>query len=77
MYSFLRWLMRLMARTVLRRWNIRRTEDFGKIVFTLVENGDMGKTDGDTIEDFRRVYDFATAFESSYQIDGLPSEIRS
>src|SRR3982750_4453725 len=34
----------MLARTVLRRWNVTRTEDFGTIVFTLVENEDMAKT---------------------------------
>ena len=58
----------LLARTVLRRWNVTRTDDFGRIVFTLVEHGDMAKTEEDHIEDFHRVYDFETAFEAGYQI---------
>jgi uncharacterized repeat protein (TIGR04138 family) len=73
-YALMQW--GLMARTVLSRWNILRTEDFGKIVFTMVENGDMGKTEGDTIEDFRRVYDFKTAFEVGYRIEARASESR-
>src|ERR1700710_387458 len=58
----------VLARTVLRRWNIRRTYDFGKIVFTLVGNGDMAKTDDDRQEDFNNVFDFTTAFDAGYQI---------
>ena len=58
----------LLARTVLRRWSIRRTDDFGKIVFTLVENGHMSKTEDDRQEDFHNVFDFATAFDAGYQI---------
>ncbi len=58
----------LMARTVLRRWNITSTLDFGRIVFALIDVGQMQKTDEDTIDDFRNVYDFKTAFESSYRI---------
>jgi uncharacterized repeat protein (TIGR04138 family) len=57
-----------LARTVLRRWNITSTVDFGRIVFALVEAGLMQKTDDDTIEDFRNVYDFRAAFEAEYQI---------
>ena len=52
----------MLARTVLRRWNIHRSEDFGQIVFTMVEAGVMQKTDDDTIEDFCRVLDFSEAF---------------
>lgn len=59
----------LMARTVLARWNIRRTHDFGRIVFALVDNGWMQKTEEDSIEDFRDVFDFKTAFEAGYRIE--------
>ena len=59
----------LMARTVLARWNIRRTLDFGRIVFALVDNGWMQKTEEDTIEDFRDVFDFKAAFEADYKIE--------
>src|SRR5437867_2691550 len=66
-YALKRW--GLMAPTVLARWNISRTLDFGKIVFALVDNGLMKKTDEDQIEDFRDVYDFKSAFESGYRIE--------
>lgn len=52
----------LFARTVLDRWNIRRTEDFGRIVFLLVDAGLLRKTDEDCIEDFMGVYDFDEVF---------------
>ena len=61
----------LLARTVLARWNIRRTLDFGKIVFAMVRNGHMQATEEDTLEDFREVFDFTTAFEASYRIEKL------
>ena len=35
----------LMARTVFRLWGINRTDDFGEIVFNLVEANLMSKTD--------------------------------
>lgn len=66
-YALLQW--GLLARTVLRRWGITRTDDFGRIVFSLVENGWMSKTEEDTPEDFREVYDFALAFEEKYRIE--------
>jgi uncharacterized repeat protein (TIGR04138 family) len=61
-----------MARTVLARWNITRTLDFGTIVFSLIEIGNMQKTEQDTIEDFRSIFDFRTAFERDYRIEGAP-----
>ncbi|KKM44043.1 hypothetical protein LCGC14_1562110 [marine sediment metagenome] len=63
-----RWGM--MARMVLSRWNINSTTDFGNMVYLLVENDLMHKTEQDSLEDFRDVSDFAgvfgpeTAFES-------------
>lgn len=60
----------MMARTVLSRWNLTSTYDFGKIVFALVDNGYMSKTDEDSIDDFRNVYDFRTAFDPArYKIE--------
>jgi uncharacterized repeat protein (TIGR04138 family) len=58
----------LLARAVLRRWNVTSTLDFGRIVFALIDAGQMQKTDEDTLDDFRSVYDFRTAFESGYRI---------
>jgi uncharacterized repeat protein (TIGR04138 family) len=57
-----------LARTVLRRWNITSTLDFGRMVFAMVDAGLMQKTDDDSLEDFRNVYDFRAAFEAEYQI---------
>lgn len=59
----------LLARTVLRRWNITTTYDFGRIVFALVDHGHMSKTDDDDIEDFRNVFDFKSAFDQNYVIE--------
>ena len=58
----------LMARTVLARWNVTSTMDFGRIVFALVEHQHLQKTDDDTIDDFRGVYDFRAALESDYRV---------
>jgi uncharacterized repeat protein (TIGR04138 family) len=65
-FALLRW--GLLARTVLRRWNVNSTLDFGRMVFAMVDNGFMSKTEHDTIDDFRGVFDFRTAFEAGYQI---------
>ncbi len=50
-----------LARTVLRRWNIHGTIDFGQMVYLMIEHDFMRKTDEDSIEDFRDVYDFDEA----------------
>jgi len=52
----------LLARTVLSKWNITTTEDFGRIVFGMISAGLMRKTDEDTMDDFRLVFDFDEAF---------------
>jgi uncharacterized repeat protein (TIGR04138 family) len=51
-----------LARTVFDTWNVRGTADFGRIVFNLVDAGEMGKTDDDSIRDFESVYRFEDAF---------------
>lgn len=52
----------LLAPTVLHRWRIRCTLDFGRMVYFLIQHGYMLKTDEDSLEDFRDVYDFEAAF---------------
>jgi uncharacterized repeat protein (TIGR04138 family) len=51
-----------LAPTVLATWGIRRTDDFGAIVFNMIEIGQMRKTKADKREDFHGVYDFDDAF---------------
>lgn len=58
-----------MAQTVFHNWGIRTTDDFGRMVFELVDRGEMRKTDSDHISDFYEVYDFDEVFNRQYQID--------
>ena len=44
-------------------------EDFGHIVFAMVEAGMMFKTEEDSIKDFQGVYDFSDAFSPRLQLD--------
>ena len=62
-----------MALTVLRTWGIQRTEDFGEIVFNLVESGKLGKTDKDNRGDFANGYDFFETFGKPYEIEIIPT----
>ena len=56
-----------MTLTVLKHWGIKTTEDFGNIVFNLVENRVLSKTEDDNIEEFRDGYDFGEVFDSGYR----------
>ena len=56
-----------MAKTVLAAWGVRCGEDFGALVFNLVNAGVLGKTDEDRPEDFAGGYDFDQAFRAPFQ----------
>lgn len=58
-----------MAKHVLNSWGVERTQDFGAIVFDLVEHGVLRKTEEDRLEDFADRFDFAEAFERDYYKD--------
>ena len=47
----------MLARAVLGRWSIRGTIDFGNMVYLLIKHEFMHKTEEDSIEDFRGVFD--------------------
>ncbi len=51
-----------MVVTVFDSWGIRSTEDVGHMVFNLIGEGIFGKTDEDSIEDFKNIFDFQEAF---------------
>lgn len=55
----------LLAPCVLRHWKIARTEDFGRIVYALIEAEQLAKSPEDSIDDFHSVFDFEEAFSSS------------
>lgn len=52
-----------MVKTVFKHWGISKTDDFGEIVFNMVENGLLRKTDNDSREGFRNVFNFDEAFD--------------
>lgn len=58
----------LLAPTVLSSWNIRTTTDFGHVVFAMVKAGWMAKTQKDTLDDFREIYNFGTAFRAEISV---------
>ena len=62
----------LLARMLLRRWNIQRTDDFGRIVFAMVEGGLMHATENDSLRDFEQVYDFDEVFNMRISVESVP-----
>ena len=69
--DFARQQFGLLAPVVLAHWGIKRTEDIGRIVFTLVEVGLLVTQPGDLESDFEAVFQFAAAFGDSYEWQGL------
>ena len=55
-----------MAKTVFEEWGVMVTEDFGHIVFHLVTEGILSKTDSDRLSDFSRGFDFTDAFVRTF-----------
>ena len=51
-----------MTKAVLSHWGIHKTDDFGQIVFHMVEKKILSKTEEDDIDDFKNVYNFDSAF---------------
>lgn len=71
-----------MVMTVFDSWGIHSCEDFGHMVFNLIGAGVFGKTEQDSIKDFKNVYDFDEAFvkpfapvkpESGKPLEQLPA----
>jgi uncharacterized repeat protein (TIGR04138 family) len=56
-----------MVLTVFSSWGIRCCEDIGHMVFNLIGAGIFGKTEEDSIEDFKSVYDFQEAFVNPFK----------
>lgn len=55
-----------MARHVLREWGVEASRDFGAIVFDLVAQGVLAKTDEDDLADFDPGLDLEAAFVREY-----------
>ena len=55
-----------MVTTVLDYWGVKCGQDFGEMVFNLIRIGIFGKSETDSIEDFKGGYDFHAAFVVPY-----------
>ncbi len=58
-----------MAISVLAQWGITKTNDFGSIVYNLIDIGLMRKSPDDRQDHFNDVYDFQAAFVDNFQIE--------
>ena len=47
---------------MLKRWGIQSTEDFGAIVYAMIERGELRQSRKDRFEDVEGVFDFDEAF---------------
>ena len=61
-----------MSSTVLEEWGIASCEDFGQMVFLMIENNLLRKTDQDRPEDFKNGYSFDDAFRKPFRPSGKP-----
>jgi uncharacterized repeat protein (TIGR04138 family) len=71
-----------MAMMVLNSWGIQSCEDFGELVFKMVEHRLLSVTEQDTREEFRKGFDFFEAFRAPFkpaktQGSDKPAEERS
>jgi|TARA_B100001964_G_C14086891_1_gene532961 uncharacterized repeat protein (TIGR04138 family) len=65
----------LLAPVVLRHWGIRRTEDFGAIVFRMVELELLRTSPQDSEDDFRTVFQFDEVFHHGELADCIGSNL--
>ena len=65
-----------MVPTVFEYWGVRRGEDFGEMVFNFIRVGIFGKTDTDSVEDFKGGYTFHDAFVAPFLPEKPPVHTR-
>jgi uncharacterized repeat protein (TIGR04138 family) len=58
----------LLAPIVFRQWGARRTDDFGEIIFALIDAGVLYKTERDRREDFHEIFDLETVLTEGYDL---------
>ncbi|MFA6349469.1 MAG: Minf_1886 family protein [Candidatus Omnitrophota bacterium] len=60
-----------MTKTVFNSWGIEKTDDFGAIVFNMIEHGLMSRNEEDSLNDFKDVYDFKkdlNVFDANFRL---------
>ncbi|MCE9561374.1 MAG: hypothetical protein K8U57_04910 [Planctomycetes bacterium] len=69
----------MMAPVVFKQWNVRTTDDVGRMVFNLIRVGRLSKSDRDTPEDFHDLFDLPRTLADGFEltIEDRPSMKRS
>ncbi len=57
-----------LARCVFESWGVYSTDDFGEIVFRLIDQRLLHQGEHDRREDFAGAFDFVEAFETGYRV---------
>lgn len=63
-----------LAGEVWRRWGVKESLDWGRVVFLLVEAGMLNRQEEDSLEDFKQGFDFDQAFVKGYKV-ALPADL--
>ena len=63
-----------MTITVFNEWGIKSCEDFGQMVFLMIEHNLLRKTEQDRPEDFNNAYSFDEAFRKPFLPAANPPE---
>lgn len=64
-----------MAGVVLRTWGVQSTSDVGELVYNLIENGYLEKSDEDSRTEFDDIFDFEIAFSREFRIKIEPTDL--
>ena len=57
-----------LAKVVLNQWRIYATQDFGEIVYRMINAGIMKKSSRDRKSHFDNVFDFDTVFQENFEM---------
>jgi uncharacterized repeat protein (TIGR04138 family) len=58
----------MMAPVVFKQWNVRSTDDIGRMVFDLIRVGRLSKSDRDAPEDFHDLFDLQRALVDGFEL---------
>ena len=59
----------MLSIAVFKSWGVTSTDDFGHIVFEMIDSGEMRRTPHDHLADFFGIYDFDKVFREDYTLD--------
>jgi len=59
----------MLSIAVFKYWGVTSTDDFGHIVFEMIDSGEMRRTPHDHLADFFGIYDFDKVFREDYTLD--------